>query len=986
MSWQLYLKSAECVLESDRIPSSQELISLIKRINPTSLPLPDSAREHGYRIKNRLQSLLLENYGEAFHLVPHPFNRDIILIKHNALPSVDACHADLNALSMKALDTVGDLVSAPAEAPARIEAKARSRKPSGGCSPKEALRNAELLLAQYEYPRAEEILASLRITSAKDLPILVKAARMLVEEVGAFERAIELLLKQPLQLLKDKTVRELLALTYYGNGMVPEARALFDAEHPADLGKNALYAYADISFKDGNLSKAYQLIKLSEEREGFVTAHASLRKEIEDAMLREATPFLQEAEAAIVQGNPPLAESLLQKALSLYPNFQKARQLAGELEAGKAGAELKSIRARLQSAEAAAERLDLLAKLLERDKENEEEIRELMVQERCRQKKEILEDRHRTLRTLAAQKRWEECFDLLLWLSRQGDEAQYLLACRISPCFSVLYQNRRMRRLSDEGAKELWLSLLRLKGLVEQGEAENCWELAQSLKPYFTSYPFFKEEYDKVLEAEQKKAADEVHRSLARLEDLCGLEDPGDALAEARRLVAHIRREIGVLPADHGAIYKNAAQRMLHCLEPETDEPGILDYREALILGNSFKAAQLKESSDFPWMEVHLKEIEGEVAEILAISAEPVPLTISPGLVVDLAAESALHHLEYMCASQSHLLFREDDETIIVVNVSRMNATRYRSPNFKDLEVSDVLPDQDLFLFAATSNNNTMWRAVLSDSESRFTARYQINEHFYYQEKASFGGLFMSCSKDNVYYAVIQEGDTIRVVKQTVDLVSTILHTFEIKGAFKDAFRLSNRPDRFVIVTEDSTTVLESNLSPPKGYSRLGASQTLDCFGVDPSESRMYVHGDALVNVLNQKLIAVKQYKGTEAIDYMTFMSFADVCVEKDTILANINGLGIFYNMQTNRFSQKFSLTRLLHTGTPSRWYYWEFDEAKPEVKIKDITDEVETLLEWKVLLSAGDDEETVAKFVEILENPASFSIVEPAASEPVGA
>jgi hypothetical protein len=120
MSWQIYVRSAEVVLESKKVPSSHEIISLIKRINPTSLNLSEKDREQGYVIKNRLQNLLLENYGEAFHLAPHPYSPDIILIKHSALPSIDACHADFNALSPKALDTVGNSASLCAAVPATV--------------------------------------------------------------------------------------------------------------------------------------------------------------------------------------------------------------------------------------------------------------------------------------------------------------------------------------------------------------------------------------------------------------------------------------------------------------------------------------------------------------------------------------------------------------------------------------------------------------------------------------------------------------------------------------------------------------------------------------------------------------------------------------------------------------------------------------------------------------------------------------------------
>jgi len=140
MSWQLSVRLAETVLESCRVIPSEKIIALIKRINPTRLPLSDTEREHGYQIKNRLQNLLLENYGAAFHLAPDPYLPDLLLIKHNTLPSIDACHADLNALSPRALDTVGEGAAArPEVRPAEDEAKPAPAKRRGGNSPKESL-------------------------------------------------------------------------------------------------------------------------------------------------------------------------------------------------------------------------------------------------------------------------------------------------------------------------------------------------------------------------------------------------------------------------------------------------------------------------------------------------------------------------------------------------------------------------------------------------------------------------------------------------------------------------------------------------------------------------------------------------------------------------------------------------------------------------------------------------------------------------------
>ena len=1005
MSWQLSVRLAETVLKSPRVSPSEEIISLIKQVNPTRLPLSVTERELGYQIKNRLQNLLLENYGAAFHLAPDPCIPDLLLIKHNTLPSIDACHADLNALSLKALDTVSEVADArPAPLPSKEETKATPAKPGGGNSPKESLKNAQLLLERYEYPEAEEILAALRIINPDDLPVLVKAARLLGEEMGAYRRAIELLLAHPGQLLKDKAVREILAQSYYGNGMISEAEALFAAIPPTDLGKSALFSYADISFRKGNLPQAFQLVKLSDGKEGFVTAHAGLRQEIEAALLQEVRPFQHEAEAACAGGDLARAQALLQRALSLYPNFQEARRLAAEIEARGTQAELAGLWARFDSSETAAQRLDLLARLLEQDKQNAGKIRALAAAERSRQKREALEERLQSLRALVTQESWGPCADIVLWLSHQEDEDCYRRACALSPLFSLLFHNKRLQRLSDKEAKEFWLRFVGLKRPGRQEQSENCWDTVQELKQYFQSCPLFKEEYDRVAAEEQEKALQEVLQLLDRLEALADQEEEeyqgedqeddleeGDqeekesafslaAFNEARRLVARLRKRTGLLSAEDASLFKEQAERVLNRLAPESDHEGsILDYREYLALGNSAKAAKYRQTHDLPWMKGMIKMVDDEMAEKFAISAEPIPLIVAPDLVADLSSEPAPSGLDYLSASQRHLLFRESDEAIVVVNVCNMSATRYRSPRFKELSVLDMLPDRDVFLFV-DPKDNTLWRATLSEAESRFTAVFRIDDHFSAPAGATISGFFMSSTKDNVYYAFIADGDRVLAVKQSIDQVSTVVRTFEVKGTLIGADRLSWWPDRFVVWTDDSTTVLESNLTPPKSSSRMGSSHGLRCLTIDVSRSQIYALNGGVINVLNPGLWIVKQYQGSEGIDHMEFPKLAKVCIERCTALINFNGASMFYNMETNKFSQKFCPGSIRHTDTPSRWYYLEPDMTKPVILLKDITEEVESLLEWQVFLTAEEskEEEAAERFAERLNNPEYFSIMKP--------
>ncbi|GFO55451.1 hypothetical protein GMSM_24580 [Geomonas sp. Red276] len=1037
MSWQHLVQSAEGVLDATHIPNSQEIISLIKRINPTSLQLCETDREHGYRIKNRLQNLLLENYGEVFHLVPHPCSPGIVLIKHKTLPSVDACHADYSALSLKALDTVGE-IAPPATKPATKNAfGAEPARDATSCSPRELVKNAELLIERYEYPQAEELLAGLRITDTSDLQRLVKAAQMLMGDMGAYQRTIELLLAQPRPVLNNKAVRELLALAYYGNGMIAEARALLDAAHPGDLGKSALHAYADISFRDGKLSQAYDLLSLAEEKNGFVAAIAGLRKEIESAIFADVEPLLREVEESLARNDLARAESLVQKALSLYPHCREARQLKVTIEARKSATEAQTLWNLLGGSVTAAERLDLLAKLLELDKENGEKIRELIAREKAGQKREALEDRLRALDACCASQQWSECFDILLWLARQGDAECYRRACRVDTRLSVLYRNARLQRLPDPEAKELWLGFVRLKRLLVEGTTEGCWDLARTLKPYFLSYPAFREEYDRALETEQEKARGEIRLMLARLDELgteieemveteeaCeddgeedtdteetedteeaedtedteeaeGAEDmeqtmwPAKAalLAEAKRLVVRIRRRLPVLPAEEAAGYRMDAEATLASLAaPPGRNVGIFDYRSALLLGNLVEAAELREANNHQYVQEYLRLIDNEVENTFAISAEPVNMADLPAPHEALAETSAPAGMEVLCSSPRHLLFSQDDETIVVVNVIRNKATRYRSPNFKDLAVMDFLPEKDLFLFVNTKTNNNVWKAILSETESRFTATFEFTSQFTYQPGACFAGLFLSSGKDNAYYAFIREPERSRGVKQTLGpFGGSTVASFELRDEIKAVHRLSSHPDKFVVVGKETTVTLESNLTPPKRCSRVGMRQELSCIGIDPEKGHMYTTGDGIVHALNLKLYSVKQYHKAVSFAQIELATLARICVEKSTVLLGSDQWGMFYDFSTNKFSQKFSIARMASTETPARWYCWDFDQTTDTLKIRDITGEVDSLLEWRELLRPDqvEDEAAMEEFVKLIQAPDRFTIVQPSTLPP---
>jgi hypothetical protein len=155
---------------------------------------------------------------------------------YTALPSIDACHAELAALSCKALDRVAAHDPAPAAKKfSKKSRKVKRERTAAGDSPPELLKRAHRSLAECDFAGAGELLCSIRISDRDELVFLELAARTLVEEIGAYQQAIELLLAHQNQFLRVSGLRVLLARAYYLSGALPEARAIFDGMHQGEL-------------------------------------------------------------------------------------------------------------------------------------------------------------------------------------------------------------------------------------------------------------------------------------------------------------------------------------------------------------------------------------------------------------------------------------------------------------------------------------------------------------------------------------------------------------------------------------------------------------------------------------------------------------------------------------------------------------------------------------------------------------------------------
>lgn len=963
MNWQSHIRSAEEMLDASRVPSSLEIMTLIKKVNPTGLMLQDTEREYGYQVKNRLQNLLLEHYGDSFHLEPHPLSDGIVLIKHSALPSIDACHTELESLSPRALQMVGGYRS-----PVRDKKGKRPPKESPvKQSPErpgttELLREARQLLERYEFPEAEALLSGIAVAGAGDLPSLVQAAHILVREMGAYRAAIDMLLSQPKQFLKENQIRELLAVAYYHDGGMAEARAVFDTLPARELGKDSLCARAALALHDGNLSLAQLLLKMAGEKEGFVDSLASLKKEIEGHVMAEADAVSQRAQAAWEMGQVDDALSLARKALEYCPNHAKARDIVVAFNEKNEASEIERLWGEVGSAKECQAKIDLLTRLLDLDCVNRDKIQEMIGDEQIRGKKELISRRLQELRILAEEAKWRECYDILCWFSREDQDPvyaeAYAEACSVSPYFSVLYRNKQLQKLSDRHAKETWLQFVKAKSLLASGEARQSFPIMEEVKEHFQSYPEFSEEYGRLLAVEREISRAEIGLLVVEV------ESPDCSLAEATRIFGQIRKKMAVLPGTEKSELTRKMKALLTALTPEPSEESQLEaYREALLLGDAEKAASLREQIA---QKPLVAGIDSEIAESFRIEWEPVTVTLSDDLPVDLDSAPPL---VWQFATDRQIVFREDDHSFIFVDLQDMTADRYASPHFEHAVVADGLASRKTFLFRKGGELlEKVWRAELCGRNSSFTACFDLCDVLSLGQQHMVGGIFMSSDRATDYYCTIAHRGAERpgrFAKHRLGSNNGTGHGIEIQGApYLFARRLTT--DKFIVGANDETRVVTKTLATEKNL----IMEPL-IWEVDETNGYVFHIYENLVRRSDLQFSTFLDFRLSAAASCLfNGHTVLGLCPETNTALLAYYDRCALYDFANNMVSNHFHWGRLACANPAKKWYYYDYCAKNRSLTLRQISNRA-SFWQWTELnpdtLGGGDREKKALEIARVV-------------------
>ena len=335
------MPQVEAVLRGRVRLTPLELIRLIHRVNPSGESLAASRRAERYRLKARLQSLLLREHGESLVVEQDRDDPRVISLRLKHFDE-DACHAllpeledDARSLAQRMLDEGADdrsPLAGPAageDAPARPADRDRKRPANDDrYSRAELLALARQALEEYDFEQCERFLRQACRQAGGDPEPCRALLEFYLDHLAAYDRAVELGREMERRVRKDEGVRGLLALAHARAGQPEEAVRLLARKLPPRGSEACLYA--GLAFADrGDLDQAmlcYHRLQPGDLPD-LQDKVRQLAGRIEDLRAEQARPLLEAMEEAYRAGDLEGAQRLAEELLRQDPGRQEARRI-----------------------------------------------------------------------------------------------------------------------------------------------------------------------------------------------------------------------------------------------------------------------------------------------------------------------------------------------------------------------------------------------------------------------------------------------------------------------------------------------------------------------------------------------------------------------------------------------------------------------------------------------------------------------------------
>ncbi|NIM10557.1 MAG: hypothetical protein GTO45_01055, partial [Candidatus Aminicenantes bacterium] len=366
------------VLEGRVNITSHELIRLIHRVNPTNESLDAKKESERYKIKARLQSLLIRNFYDGLLVEqPDPENPQMVSLKLQYFDD-DACHAllpeldpDARSWAQRQIDEAASQGGADTGEP---PAAGLHRQSSGSLaafgnihesdtaadkkeySPNELINWGRQALEEYDYETCEDYFYRAFIMSRGSIEAALTILEFFVDHLAAYEKAIALMDSLSASAKKDEDVKVLLALAAVRLGNIDQALDyLGRALHPRASEVYLLGARHFVTRGNVDRAKELQGVLKSFELDELQPEIDRLENDIRKLCLKSLKPVEQEMVFAWQQGEQDKAVKLAQQLLVEWPQNKDARRICNEFAQQQRTDKLHSLLRRADEAHSKAE-------------------------------------------------------------------------------------------------------------------------------------------------------------------------------------------------------------------------------------------------------------------------------------------------------------------------------------------------------------------------------------------------------------------------------------------------------------------------------------------------------------------------------------------------------------------------------------------------------------------------------------------------------
>jgi hypothetical protein len=343
------------VLEGRINVTSDELIRLIHQVNPTTMVLGTEKETEHYKIKSRLQSLLIRKFYDKLLVdQPDPGNPTLVSLKLRYFDE-DACHALIPDLDPDARSWVkrqiDETLSPGGNETCELHAAERHLLSSGsrsapepvyknetdpGANQKEYSLN-ELInrgrqaLEEYDYVTCEDYFNRAFIMSHGDIEAAQTILDFYVDHLAAYEKALALANSLSINAKKNEETKVLLALAAVRLGDIDRALGfLGSVRHPRSFEVYLLSARHFVT--RGNADRAKELLAVlkSFEAEGIQPGIIQLENDIQELRRKNLEPLEQEILLAWQQDDREKAVKMAEELLVEWPQNQIARRICSQ--------------------------------------------------------------------------------------------------------------------------------------------------------------------------------------------------------------------------------------------------------------------------------------------------------------------------------------------------------------------------------------------------------------------------------------------------------------------------------------------------------------------------------------------------------------------------------------------------------------------------------------------------------------------------------